>query len=51
MSGKSNVIFWLRKRGYEASDDLVETIFNKAKSTNRLLTDDEVKEVIASVKG
>ena len=46
MSGKSNVIFWLRKRGYEPTDGLVEMIFKKAKSLNRLMTDDEIKSVI-----
>ncbi len=50
MSGKSNVIFWLRKRGYEPEDELVEEIFKAAKSQNRLMTEDEVKSVIARVK-
>jgi 2-isopropylmalate synthase len=45
-SGKSNVVFWLQRRGYEATDELVEAIFNRAKSGNRLLTDDEIKSVI-----
>jgi isopropylmalate/homocitrate/citramalate synthase len=46
MSGRSNVIFWLEKRGFEATDDLVDAIFAKAKSVNRLLTDDEIMRVI-----
>jgi len=50
MSGKSNVIFWLKKRGYEPTEELVEAIFAKAKSTNRLLKDDEIIEVIDAVK-
>ena len=27
MSGKSNVVFWLERHGYTASDELVERIF------------------------
>lgn len=50
MSGKSNVIFWLKKRGYEPTDELVEAVFTKAKSMNRLLTNDEVEKVIAQVR-
>jgi len=46
-SGKSNVIFWLKQRGYDPTDELVDAIFEKAKSGNRLLTDDEIKGVIA----
>ncbi len=49
MSGKSNVIFWLRKRGLDPKDAVVEAIFKKAKSLNRLLTDDEIHKVIADV--
>lgn len=49
MSGKSNVIFWLRKRNYEPTDEIVDAIFTKAKSLNRLLTDAEIKEVIDKV--
>lgn len=46
MSGKSNVIFWLERRGIEAEEDLVDRIFDRAKQTNRLLTDDEIRSVI-----
>jgi 2-isopropylmalate synthase len=42
MSGESNVIYWLRERGLEAERGLVETIFRRAKSSSRVLTDDEV---------
>jgi 2-isopropylmalate synthase len=45
-SGESNVIYWLRKRGIEPSEDLVEAVFSAAKRGNRLLTDDEVHQVI-----
>ncbi len=45
MSGKSNVIFWLEKRGIEPSDDLVERIFARAKQADRLLTEAELLEL------
>ena len=42
MSGKSNVVFWLERHGYTASDDLVDRIFTKAKSSATVLTADEI---------
>ncbi len=42
MSGKSNVIYWLEKRGIPATDERVERIFNAAKQSDRLLTEEEV---------
>ncbi|MBI1747340.1 MAG: 2-isopropylmalate synthase [Acidobacteria bacterium] len=42
MSGKSNVIYWLEKRGYEARPDQVDKIFAYAKESDRLLTDVEI---------
>jgi 2-isopropylmalate synthase len=48
MSGKSNVIFWLERRGYAVTDDLVERLFARAKSASAVLTDDEILRVIAA---
>jgi 2-isopropylmalate synthase len=42
MSGKSNVIYWLEEHGMPAGNDLVERIFAAAKSSDRLLEDDEI---------
>jgi 2-isopropylmalate synthase len=42
MSGKSNVIYWLEKRGIASTDDLVERIFSTAKQSDRVLADEEV---------
>src|SRR5437016_2120265 len=42
MSGKSNVIFWLERRNITASEDLVERIFQLAKTSDRCLTEDEI---------
>jgi len=48
MSGKSNVIFWLERRGITASEDLVERIFAKAKQSDHTLTDAELQECCAA---
>ena len=50
MSGKSNVVFWLEKRGHKATGELVAAIFEKAKQSSRLLTDEEIEDVIKGVK-
>jgi 2-isopropylmalate synthase len=42
MSGKSNVVFWLERHGYTASDDLVDRIFSKAKSSSTVLSEAEI---------
>jgi 2-isopropylmalate synthase len=42
MSGKSNVIFWLERRGIAASDDLVDRIVRRAKASDRILTEEEI---------
>lgn len=46
MSGKSNVIFWLEKRGIQATEERVMAIYNKAKQSDRLLTTQEVLDAI-----
>ena len=43
MSGKSNVVFWLERRGLPADESLVERIFAKAKSSPSVLTEDEIR--------
>jgi len=50
MSGKSNVIFWLEKRGIQATAERVTAIYNKAKQSERLLTAQEVLETIHEVE-
>ena len=37
MSGKSNVVYWLEKRGITATDELVDRIFAKAKGATTVL--------------
>ena len=42
MSGKSNVLFWLERRGITPADDVVERIFQKAKASDHTLTESEI---------
>jgi len=42
MSGKSNVIFWLERKGLTASEELVDRIFQRAKASDRCLTEEEI---------
>ena len=42
MCGLSNVIYWLDANGYPQDEGLAKEIFQLAKSTNRVLTDDEL---------
>jgi 2-isopropylmalate synthase len=42
MCGLSNVIYWLDAHGYPQEEALVKEIFQLAKSTNRVLTDEEL---------
>ena len=51
MSGRSNVIFYLEKRDIAPSDELVGAIFDHAKRSNRLLTDDEIATIIRGSNG
>ncbi|HEY1556767.1 MAG TPA: LeuA family protein [Kofleriaceae bacterium] len=45
-SGESNVIYWLKKRGYDATPELVAAVLAEAKRGNRVLSDDEIRAVI-----
>jgi 2-isopropylmalate synthase len=47
MSGVSNVTWWLEKRGYPAREDLVQAIFQAAKTSARVLTEAEIREICA----
>ncbi|NIR49363.1 2-isopropylmalate synthase [candidate division KSB1 bacterium] len=49
MSGESNIVYWLKKRNLEPKKEWVTAIFNKAKSSHRLLKDEEIYEIINSV--
>jgi 2-isopropylmalate synthase len=42
MSGRSNVLYWLEKRGMTATDELVDRIFTRAKDSSTVLTEAEI---------
>jgi 2-isopropylmalate synthase len=46
MSGKSNVLFWLDRRGIPASDDVVESIYRVAKASDHTLSETEILECV-----
>jgi 2-isopropylmalate synthase len=46
MSGKSNVLFWLDRRGLPASDDVVESIYRRAKASDHTLSEAEILECV-----
>ena len=46
MSGKSNVLFWLDRRGIPASDDVVDSIYQRAKASDHTLSEAEILECV-----
>jgi hypothetical protein len=46
MSGKSNVIYWLERRGIEASEDRVGRIYDRAKQSSSVLAEDEILQLV-----
>lgn len=51
LSGKSNVIFWLERRGIPTSDALVDRIFDAAKKSERVLDEKEILALVDAVSG
>jgi 2-isopropylmalate synthase len=49
MSGKSNVLFWLERRGIPASDEVVESIYRRAKASDHTLSEAEILECVERV--
>ena len=46
MSGESNVRYWLENRGLPLDESLIQKVFQRAKSTNALLHDDEILAIV-----
>jgi len=46
LSGRSNVVFWLEKRGLPITDEIVDRVFAAAKASNRTLTHDQVQTIV-----
>jgi 2-isopropylmalate synthase len=51
LSGRSNVIHWLKERGIPPSDELIVRIFEVAKQSERVLTDQDIQAIVDSVAG
>jgi 2-isopropylmalate synthase len=45
LSGRSNVIFWLERRGLPVTDEVVDRIFAAAKASRRTLTPDQIQKL------
>jgi 2-isopropylmalate synthase len=46
MSGKSNVIYWLERRGLEADEDRVNRIYERAKQSSAVLAEEEIMQLV-----
>jgi isopropylmalate/homocitrate/citramalate synthase len=46
MSGKSNVLFWLERRGLAVNDEVVERIYKCAKTSDHTLSDAEILQCV-----
>ena len=46
MSGESNVVYWLNKRHIDPQVELVKRILGVAKSSDRVLTEEEIRQII-----
>ncbi|MEO5987905.1 MAG: LeuA family protein [Candidatus Eisenbacteria bacterium] len=49
MSGESNVVYWLESRRIEPTPERVRVVFQRAKSVDRLLLDEEIHAVLAAL--
>ena len=49
MSGKSNVQFWLERHGIPQTEELIERIYQRAKNSDRMLTDAEILECCPAI--
>jgi 2-isopropylmalate synthase len=47
MSGRSNVVFWLERRGLPSSEAIVDRIFAAAKGSKRTLTEEQIRTILA----
>jgi 2-isopropylmalate synthase len=48
-SGESNVVYWLKKRGYQPTKELIAAVLGAAKGGDHVLGDDEIIAVIEAV--
>ena len=50
MSGRSNIVFWLERRGIDQDEELVDRVFRRAKGSATVLTEDEVMSEVRKWK-
>jgi 2-isopropylmalate synthase len=46
VSGRSNVIYWLEKRGLPVTEDVVDRVLSAAKASNRVLTHEQIQRLV-----
>jgi len=46
MSGRSNVIYWLERRGIEPTEERVDRIFTKARASSGALSETEIRALV-----
>jgi len=51
LSGRSNVVFWLEKRGIAATDELVDRIYAAAKKSERVLSERDILALVDAAVG
>ncbi len=51
MSGKSNVVYWLERRGLAVTEGRVDRIFAAAKSASGVLTEDTIQKLLSEEPG
>ncbi len=51
MSGRSNVDYWLESHGFQSSPELVDRILKAAKESPRVLTHDEIRQLVREHTG
>jgi 2-isopropylmalate synthase len=49
MSGESNVVFWLESHGIAPTPERTRALFQRAKSVDRVLTDDEIRSALSAL--
>jgi len=49
MSGESNVVFWLERRGITPTPERVQAVFQRAKSVDRVLTETDIQAVLEAL--
>jgi 2-isopropylmalate synthase len=49
MCGRSNIIYWLEKHGIKADDAVIARVFEKAKSSDHILTEQEILATVAEI--